>query len=277
MQRRENCDALQLRKREAEIFISAALQQSHDSQSYEKSEADSEQEEPQQLPKAGAARGLPNGQLNGRPSRMRMDTRDEPNSEEPLQRPYPGKARDLQSGRQPSRMRMDTGEEPDSEEPLQRPIPGKARDLQNRQQPSRVRMDFGEEPDSDAQQEGSQAPARKRLRSSVLQSVSARATSQTGVAQRLGRGLRSTPDGEDAEESDAVDAHVGARRQQSKEPRSNGQAADLRSRLSNGARGEAPAGEGAAGAGLGVQQVSAKSGAKRGRGLFGAALTGLQR
>ena len=171
---------------------------------------------------------------------MRMDTGDEPNREKPLERPNLGKATGQQNGRQPSRIRMDTWNGPDSEEPLQRPKSGKANPLQNEQQPSRMRMDSGEEPDSDAQGEGSQAPARacKRLRSSVHQSVSTRATSQNGVAQRVGRGFRSVADGEDAVESEAADtSHVDAYRQQSKEPRSDGQAADLRSRLSNGARG----------------------------------------
>lgn len=159
----------------------------------------------------------------------------------------------------------------------------------------RMRSDRRDKPDEEEElKDGRQEPARKRLRSSVIGNATAQARALNGAAPRPSGGLRSAPsaseDGDEADHDEALDDEPPPH-QQPKQPMSNGvhargasadsQAADLWSRLSKGARAEAAdrvrTANGREEAGLRGTQGGARRGVKSGRGLFGTALTGLQR
>ena len=221
-----------------------------------------------------------------------------------------GSAQSLPTGlpsRQPSRMRMDEGNEADEEEqdedspepdlaPSRLPKPqaalvGVVQGVPNGQpskRPSRMRMDEGSEADVQQEDEGSPEPARKRLRSCVHQRGDPRAD---GSAAENGASHRYMPDADLSHEPDDVDAFLEeAQQQHSKQPvrvslhadtaKANGQAGGLRSRLGSAATQGLSGAQRAANGDLRSEQGkqdAAKKGSRSGRGLFGAALTGLQR
>ena len=162
--------------------------------------------------------------------------------------------------------------------------------------PSRMHMDRGSEHEPD-HQHSSEAAARKRLRTTApLYPSLPRAVAPSRMAQRSnGSGVRSSAEASSCEDpgrmEEQADQRIAPERwQQARQPKSRrvigssaaaeGQAGDLRSRLSNviGMRGmAADSEETAPEPGRRIAQLVAQKGAQSGRGLFGAALTGLQR
>ena len=163
--------------------------------------------------------------------------------------------------------------------------------------PSRLHMDRGSEHEASDHQESSEAAARKRPRTTVpLYASLPRAIASSKIAQRAdGSSLKSSVEASSGEDpgrmEEQADQRIASeRRQQVRQPQSRrvigsssaaeGQAGDLRSRLSNltGTRGMAASTEEfASEPGRRIAQLVAKKGTQSGRGLFGAALTGLQR
>ena len=163
--------------------------------------------------------------------------------------------------------------------------------------PSRMHMDRSSEQEGSDHQQSSEAAARKRPRTPVpLYASLPRAVAPSRIAQRSnGSGIRSSAEASSGEDpgrmEEQADQRVAPERwQQARQPQSRrvtgssnaaeGQAADLRSRLSNviGMRGmAADTEETAPKPGRRIAQLVAKKGTQSGRGLFGAALTGLQR
>ena len=157
----------------------------------------------------------------------------------------------------------------------------------------RLRMDRSSvHMDSDHQQNG-EAAARKRLKTTVRfdASLPQATASNAGAQGTNGSGLRSTAEASSSEDSgiteEQADQRAAAERwQRLRQPQSRraiggssgaeGQTVDLRSRLSNliGIGGMAADTEEAM---LKPGRRTAQKGNKSGRGLFGAALTGLQR
>ena len=161
-------------------------------------------------------------------------------------------------------------------------------------QPSRMHMDRSSEHKASDHQQSSGAAARKRPRTTApLCPNLPWAVAPSRMAQRSnGSGLRSSAEassGEDpGDNEEQADQRVASERRQQPQSRrvtgsssaAEGQAVDLRSRLSNviGTRGMAADSEGRAPEpGRRIAQLGAKKGAQSGRGLFGTALTGLQR
>lgn len=156
-----------------------------------------------------------------------------------------------------------------------------------------MRTDRGSEHADSDHQQNNEAAARKRLKTTARFSASLpQAVAPSGAAQRTnGSGLRSSAEASSSGDPDEMEKQADERAapgrgQQLRQPQSRraigssngteGQAVDIRSRLSNliGTRGMAADTEGAT---LKPGQRMAQKGSKSGRGLFGAALTGLQR
>ena len=160
-----------------------------------------------------------------------------------------------------------------------------------------LRMDCSSGHEDLVHQPSSKAAAQKRLKTTLSSQVSLpRAVASCEVTQRTnGTALRSSAEASSSENPDQLEEQANEsvaleRRQHLRHPQNRpvigsssgaeGQAVDLRSRLSNpiSMRGMAADMEKAAlEPGRRMAQPAARRGAKSGRGLFGAALTGLQR